>query len=137
MSSQTDKADPLNLTGSWNGLYSYPSAREPVPFTAVLAENDSWLSGSTEETATAGKVCGQAIAATLLGHRSGNSVTFLKTYDDLPDRYDTVHYAGNVNQEGSEIEGRWTVPGSWSGKFLMIRARATEAVTSLDVAERV
>jgi hypothetical protein len=29
---------------------------------------------------------------------------------------------GRINENAMEIEGRWRVPGNWSGKFLMIRA---------------
>jgi hypothetical protein len=30
---------------------------------------------------------------------------------------------------GDEIEGRWTIPGAWSGTFLMVRAsRQSEAI---------
>ena len=39
-------------------------------------------------------------------------------------------YAGAVNADHTEIEGDWTVPGVWSGKFLMIRNRGqAQAVT--------
>jgi len=30
-------------------------------------------------------------------------------------------YAGTLNGDRTEIEGIWTVPRSWSGRFLMIR----------------
>ncbi len=131
-------ADALNLTGIWNGLYAYPHTRkEPVAFVASLGDNDGWLTGAIEEIASVGPMRGHTIAATIQGRRAAHAVTFLKTYDDLPQGYDTVHYAGDVNHDGSEIEGRWTVPGSWSGKFLMIRAGATKAALTRDVAERV
>lgn len=80
---------------------------------------------------------GRTIAATVQGRRAGRTVTFLKSYDDLPQGYDTVHYAGDVGHDDNEIEGRWTVPGSWSGKFLMIRASGTSVALLRKVAERV
>jgi len=137
MSAGTDNSDALNLTGVWHGLYSYPRARESVPFTASLTDGGGWLSGTTEEVPTSGKAKGLTLVATLQGRRTGHSVTFLKTYDDLRYGYDAVQYAGAVNQDGSEIEGRWTIPGVWSGKFLMIRAGAVQASLFRDVAERV
>jgi hypothetical protein len=130
-------ADALDLTGVWNGLYSYPRAKEPVSFLATLAETDTWLSGVTEEIASAGTMRGQTITATLQGRRTAHAVTFLKTYDDLPHGYDTVHYTGDVNDDGSEIEGRWTIPGVWSGKFLLIRANRRAIALTRDVAEQV
>ena len=108
-----------------------------MPFTASLNENGSWLSGATEEVPTSGKAKGLTLVATLQGRRARHSVSFLKTYDDLRYGYDAVQYAGTVNQDGSEIEGRWTIPGAWSGQFLMIRAGAVQASLFCDVAERV
>jgi hypothetical protein len=31
-----------------------------------------------------------------------------------------------VSGDGMEIEGRWRIPGIWSGKFLMVRSRGKE-----------
>ena len=58
-------------------------------------------------------------------------------YDNPPPGYDAVQYSGEVNQDGSEIEGRWTIPGVWSGKFLMIRAGGLHTAITEGVAERV
>jgi hypothetical protein len=137
MGSRADSADPLVLTGTWNGLYSYPRVIEPTPFTATLTENDGWLSGAIEEIARVGPTRGQPLTATLQGCRNGHSVTFLKMYDNPPPGYDAVHYSGDVNHDGSEIGGCWTIPGVWSGNFLMIRAGAVRAAESQDIAERV
>ena len=124
--------DPLDLTGAWSGLYSYPRGPEPTPFNATLTENGGWLSGATEEITR-----GRSLTATLQGRRTGHSVTFLKMYDNPPPGYDAVQYSGDVNQDGSEIEGRWTIPGAWSGKFLIIRAGGLGIAVTEDVAERV
>ncbi|HEX4506818.1 MAG TPA: hypothetical protein VH722_13895 [Alphaproteobacteria bacterium] len=129
--------DPLDLTGAWNGLYSYPRAIEPTPFTATFVDDGGWLSGATEEIARVGPTRGQPLTATLQGRRTGHSVTFLKMYDNPPPGYDAVQYAGDVNQDGSEIEGRWMIPGVWSGKFLLIRAGGLRTAIAEDVAERV
>jgi hypothetical protein len=114
----------LNLSGLWNGLYSYPPGRgrEPVEFSAALRERDGWIEGSTSEIGEAGEALGQTLTATIQGRRTGLSVTFLKTYDGAFRHYDAVQYVGEVRNDGEEIEGKWTVPGSWSGAFLMIRS---------------
>jgi len=124
----------FDLTGFWRGLYSYPINRAPVPFTADLTETGSWLTGATEEVATNREARGRTLTAILQGRRSGSSVRFLKLYDGAFRAYDSVAYEGVLNAEGTEIEGRWTVPGNWSGTFLMIRdgeisAELTKAVT--------
>ena len=126
-----------NLTGTWQGVYSYPVARDPVPFTARLLHAEDWLTGSTAEAVTTRTLAGSVLTATVTGRIVGQHVTFLKTYDQQSRHYDAVHYDGEVDAEGQEIWGRWTIPGSWSGTFLMIRASGTEAVLSRRRAERV
>lgn len=127
----------LDLTGLWRGLYSYPIKRTPVPFTASLAESGSWLTGATEEVATARAALGRTLTATLQGRRTGSSVRFLKLYDSPMRVYDSVAYEGSVNAEGTEIEGRWTVPGNWSGTFLMIREGEIAATRTRTAKEKV
>jgi hypothetical protein len=111
-----------NLTGVWNGFFSYPRLLEPVTFTATLIETQSWVSGSTHEPCTVGKHIGQTLYATLLGTRAGNAVTFTKTYDGTVRGYSAVNYEGSVGADGMEMEGRWTIRVTWSGRFLMVRS---------------
>ena len=111
-----------DLSGLWHGFYNYPIAQEPVPFTATLTDADGDIVGATEEIANVGAARGLTITATLQGRRLGFSVTWLKIYDADVQHYDAVQYTGTVSEDGLEIEGRWTVPGHWSGTFLMIRA---------------
>ena len=127
----------FNLTGVWRGLYSYPIKRAPVPFTASVNESGCWITGATEEVATARAAFGRTLTATLQGRRSGSSVRFLKLYDCPMRVYDSVAYEGSVNAEGTEIEGRWTVPGNWSGKFLMIREGEIALTRARTVKEKV
>jgi hypothetical protein len=119
-------ADAQNLTGVWQGLYTYPDG-ESVSFVATLIDSGGALSGSTHEP------CARAISsigtlyATLIGSRGGGAVEFRKTYDGELSRYHTVDYAGTLNADATEIEGRWVIRGVWSGKFLMIRPARQEA----------
>ena len=126
-----------NLSGSWRGLYSYPKAYDPVPFTAQLHHAEEWLTGSTDETASARVQTSSAMTATVTGRVDGQHVTFLKTYDRQIGSYDAVYYEGEVNAESEEIWGRWAIPGSWSGTFLMIRASQPQVALSERWAERV
>ena len=57
--------------------------------------------------------------AVIEGSREGGTLRFVKIYDDLS--RPTPHYHGIVQPGGDEIEGEWTIPGDWSGTFLMIR----------------
>lgn len=108
-----------NLTGIWQGLYSYPRLLEPVSFVATLIETERWVTGSTHEPH---RNSGATLCATLLGRRSGSAVQFVKTYDEGQGGYGAdVHYEGSVSADASEIEGRWVIRADWSGRFLMIR----------------
>jgi hypothetical protein len=113
-------AQAQNLTGVWNGLYSYADGRS-VTFVATLIDSGSTISGSTHEPCVGGDCPTATLFATLMGSRSGSAVTFRKTYDATDPRWGTVNYEGRLNADATEIEGRWTIPGVWSGKFLMIR----------------
>jgi hypothetical protein len=109
-----------NLTGVWNGLYTYQDGRS-TSFVATLIESGGSLSGTIHEPDTAGG--GATLFAGLAGSRRGAAVDFTKTYDK-PDRLhrNPVVYEGALNGEATEIEGRWTIVKVWSGKFLMIRS---------------
>jgi hypothetical protein len=109
-----------DLTGVWNGLYSYPDGRS-VTFVATLIESGSTLSGSTHEPCVGGDCPSATLFASLMGSRDGSAVTFRKTYEAAGPRFSTVNYAGTLNADATEIEGRWMIPGVWSGKFMMIR----------------
>ena len=126
-----------NLTGVWQGLYTYPRPALSVSFVATLIENGKCLSGSTHEPCVGERRSGATLYATLLGSRDESAVTFVKTYDAPgPDFLDPVEYVGTLSQDGTEIEGRWIIRSDWSGKFLMIRSSGKPAAVSREVLER-
>jgi hypothetical protein len=131
-----DTSSPLNLTGVWHGLYSYPVAVPSVSFVATLSDQGGWFDGTTEEIGTVGDAVGRALTATLQGRRSGRSLTMLKIYHGASACYDSVHYAGELSEDGTEINGTWRVTDNWSGTFLMIRQRAGTTTQSRETVER-
>jgi len=42
-----------------------------------------------------------------------------------------------LNADATEIEGTWTVPDTWSGKFLMIRSTGITQKATKNVTEKV
>jgi hypothetical protein len=42
-----------------------------------------------------------------------------------------------LNADATEIEGTWTVPDTWSGKFLMIRSTGITQNATKNVTEKV
>jgi hypothetical protein len=112
-----------SLTGVWQGIYSYPVGGLPtVAFTATLIEAGSSLSGSVHEPCMAGGSPSETLFFSLNGSRHGTAVDFVKTYHGTNPYYGTILYEGTVNDDAIEIEGRWTIPGDWSGRFLMTRS---------------
>jgi hypothetical protein len=133
----TQAPSAQNLTGIWHGLYSYPHGRAPVGFVATLIEASGALSGTTHEPCDMGGSPNDTLYATLLGRRRDSAVAFVKRYDGANPFYRTVAYEGTLSADGTEIEGRWVVPGNWSGKFLMIRSAGRQEVVTRKTFERV
>ena len=113
-------AQTQDLTGVWNGLYSYPDGRS-VTFVATLIESGRMLTGSTHEPCVGRNGPARTLFASLMGRRDGSAVSFRKTYEAAGPRFGTVNYEGRLNADATEIEGRWIIPGAGSGKFMMIR----------------
>lgn len=112
-----------DLTGVWDGQFSYPRSYEPTSFTCVLLDIGGALSGTVTEHSNNGPTKGQTLNATILGSRRDSAVSFTKSYPPRTTNHGKpVLYAGTLSLDGFEIEGEWTVPGGWSGKFLMIRS---------------
>jgi hypothetical protein len=113
------RTDASNLTGIWHGLYTYSSGSS-VSFVATLIDSGGFLGGSTHETSIWDS--GLTICAMLEGSRDGRAVSFLKTYQNAGPSYDApIRYRGTLSDDATEIEGRWTISSTWSGKFLMVR----------------
>lgn len=112
-----------SLTGVWHGLYTYPRAHSgPVYFVATIIASGAHLGGMTHEAVTGKRGAPLTIFASLSGRRAGASVAFDKTYDGSGGWNHTVAYEGALNADASEIEGTWTIPAVWSGRFLMMRS---------------
>jgi len=102
-----------NLTGIWNGLYTYPSGKSTA-FVATLIESGSSLSGTTHEPGHFGSTA----YATLAGSRQESAVSFVKKYDKHRLFYaNPVVYEGTLNGDATEIEGRWTIRKILSENF--------------------
>ena len=56
----------------------------------------------------------------------------MKLYDENRGDYDAVAYEGAVDAEGLEITGRWSIPGDWSGTFIMVRESGVEEEASAE-----
>ncbi len=118
-----------SLTGVWDGTFVQKQVGM-VTFLATLVESGGALAGTVTEPCT---VLGCPVSthnASIAGHRSGSTVSFIKRYEPPGYGYSTVSYEGTVNAEATEIDGRWKLPGTaTSGTFLMVRSsKPAEAV---------
>lgn len=124
--------DPLDVTGQWDGIFSYPRAMPPNHFTAELREKVGRIAGETREPSDSPHDRASELHAFVEGTRSGTQVTFTKFYDSKR-RTRPIVYNGTLSAHGDEISGSWTIQDNWSGTFLMTRrAGATAGKTRQD-----
>jgi hypothetical protein len=94
-----------NLTGVWDGTY-VQSQIGIVTFLATLIDSGGALGGNvTEPCILPSCLVGGTHNASIVGHRSGSAVSFIKRYEPSGCGYDTVFYEGVVNADATEIDG--------------------------------
>ena len=126
-----------DLSGVWHGFYNMPDGEPPTQFEATLRDAAGMLSGLTTEMGDTEDCAGQILHAVIEGGRDGSLVHFEKRYDYLPRAGYVIHYVGVLQAGGDEIEGGWSIPGIWSGTFLMVRGAREEQVVERTVEEEV
>ena len=115
-----------DVTGRWEGIFNYPRGMAPNGFAATLVEQAGAITGETHERSDAGADHGDTLVAVIEGERIGSAVKFTKRYDTLDRAHYAVRYDGILSPEGDEITGEWTIPGMWSGSFIMVRQPGRE-----------
>ena len=133
----SDDVAPHDLSGVWHGFYNMPRGGRQTQFEAALRDADGLLSGLTNEIGDSRDCAGQILHAVIEGRRDGTSVHFEKRYDYLPRAHYMILYDGALQADGDEIEGIWTIPGVWSGTFLMIRGGKAGVAIERQVGEKV
>lgn len=121
------QADNHDLTGMWDGVYSYPAvpdAGSAMLFLADISEVGGQISGTIIEPHEFRRATAHA---TIIGHRVGDVVDFSKTYHGAGAEYDEpVSYTGQLSNDGTLITGHWMMQ-EWSGPFEMVRQAGVEA----------
>jgi hypothetical protein len=125
-----------SLTGVWDGTYVQTGVGM-VTFLATVIETDGTLAGNVTEPCPLPGCSSSTHSASIAGHRSGSTVSFVKRYEPNGCGYDTVFYEGVVNAEVTEIDGRWRLTTSppLSGTFLMVRS--TKPAQAIATDERI
>jgi hypothetical protein len=86
-----------NLTGVWQGLFTYPRVLRAGHFSATLIETANFLSGSTSEIWAWEPRAGETVLAMVSGRRTGNTVAFTKTYEGPEEPNHSVVYVGALH----------------------------------------
>jgi hypothetical protein len=124
-----------DLSGRWSGIFNYPAQFPPNAFEAVLRDTGGLLTGIITQPREFFEPEGPPHQAVIDGRRDGANVSWIKVYDDLS--RPTPHYSGTIQPGGDEIVGEWTIPGDWSGTFMMVRASGSEEAVEREVGETV
>ena len=127
-------AEP-DLSGQWSGIYNYPARFPPNLFEAAIRDTGGLITGVITQPGEFFEPPGTVQHAVIEGQREGSLMRFVKIYDDLG--RPTPHYRGLVQAGGDEIEGEWTIPGDWSGTFLMIRGSGAAEALARKIEEKV
>ena len=116
--------DPLNLSGKWEGVFSYPQSVGPTtPFVAEIAEQAGAFEGSILEPDL---YHSSSMRARITGHRAGRAVDFTKTYLGKAAGYEhPVDYVGQLSEDGQRMAGVWSLL-EWNGAFEMTREAGLE-----------
>jgi len=130
-----EAAAEYDLSGQWSGIYNYPSLFPPNTFEATLRDEGGLITGEIVQPGEHFEPPGTVQHAVIEGRSEGGTLRFVKFYDDLA--RPTPHYHGRIQPGGDEIEGEWTIPGDWSGTFLMIRGGRAEEAVERHVSEEV
>jgi hypothetical protein len=125
-----------SLTGVWDGTFVQRQVGM-VTFLATLIESGGTLAGNVTEPCTVPGCPLNTHNASIAGHRSGSTVSFVKRYEPPGHGYNTVSYEGSVNAEATEIDGRWKLPGTTaSGTFLMVRSSKPAEPVAAELREK-
>jgi len=117
---------PKDLSGEWDGAFSYPAGSGPVtPFLATLSQRGTSFTGTIIEPDL--YLPGVSAEATLVGVVAGNAVDFTKTYRKAAMGYENpVDYVGRLEDKGERITGMWSLL-DMNGTFEMTRRSGAKA----------
>jgi hypothetical protein len=130
----SDEAE-YDLSGQWSGIYNYPALYPPNSFEATIRDSGGLITGVITQPGEFFEPPGIVQQSVIEGRREGNRLSFVKFYDDLG--RPTPHYHGVIQPGGDEVEGEWTIPGDWSGTFLMVRGPRAKAAVERRVTEKI
>jgi len=111
-----------SLSGAWSGAYRYPGdVQAEVVFNAQIEEVGGAFTGSLQEPNVYGYTPGNVVTSNIEGTRTGHTIAFTKFYDGSGGMAHAVRYEGAADANLLRIDGKWSIPRTWSGTFFMTR----------------
>ena len=109
-----------DLSGQWDGSFSYPSGRGPrTAFRALITQSGTGFTGLIEEPSLYRR--SEVMEAEIVGVLAGRSVDFTKTYIGAGFGYENpVDYVGQLSADADTITGVWSLM-DMNGRFEMRR----------------
>lgn len=120
-------SDKRDVSGVWYGRYRSASDAQNNSFIALLSEQGGAITGSISEPEDDRRGgSGGVRHAEVQGQRTGSRLSFTKQYDGSGGFTHAVFYSGQIDSEGTVIDGAWQV--DWvHGSFAMQREKFDEA----------
>ncbi len=119
-----EASDGRSLSGPWRGEYSDDGDDNPPrAFRATLKEMAGLVRGGIEEAVTENDKPERPLEAVVEGRRAERAVRLIKRYVSATKRFIPILYEGRVNEGGDRVEGRWSMRGGRTGRFVMSRAQ--------------
>ncbi|WHU03442.1 MULTISPECIES: hypothetical protein [unclassified Sphingomonas] len=110
-------SDPREMSGVWYGRYASTGGDQDNGFIAVLEEAGGVFSGSISEPDGQGGIRNASVA----GRRSSGLIQFVKQYRGR--WHHAVFYEGQIDDQGTEANGRWRLDEGTTGGFSMEREK--------------
>ncbi len=110
-------SDPREMSGVWYGRYVSNAGDQDNGFIALIEETGGVFSGSISEPDGRGGIR----TATVAGRRSVGLIQFVKQYTGKWRH--AVFYEGQVDDQGTEVTGRWRLEEGIAGGFSMEREK--------------
>jgi tetratricopeptide (TPR) repeat protein len=133
------KLDPKNpdfkLTGVWYGTYIYPGGTPSVRFRLILVQDGTKISANVREPKTfSGDPNAPQEVPYVYAICDGQfdpaekQLRFTKTYDGTAGVSHSIEYTGTLSDDGTKVEGDWSIGGAGGGTFRLQKAAADQRV---------
>jgi len=116
----------FDVSGVWNGMWHRSDGKEEGTFIATVVQNGNTLSGDMTIIST---TFGDIHDTTVMGNVEGNNVVFGMAITVEGDKV-TIDYGGTISDDGTYMEGTYTMSTGYSGTWTAIQGAPTITPTT-------